>query len=103
VARGEGKRLLEWTLAEAGAAIVEAGLLTREALDRTLVDMQRIADDETVLALMPRMSQVWARKRGSRHAMRHDDVRRPTPVTTWAAGMRRARSAHDSPREDGAR
>ena len=24
--------------------------------------MQRIADDETVLALMPRMSQVWARK-----------------------------------------
>lgn len=65
-ARGEGKRLLEWSLAEAGDAIVEARLATRRDLDRILEQMRRLADDDTVLALMPRMSQVWARKAGSR-------------------------------------
>jgi SAM-dependent methyltransferase len=62
VARGESKRLLELSVAEAGSSFVEAGIITREELDHTLVEMQRIAEDETVLALMPRMSQVWARK-----------------------------------------
>jgi SAM-dependent methyltransferase len=62
VARGESKRFLEWSVAEAGPAFVAAGLLTREELARLLAEMQRIAEDETVLALMPRMSQVWARK-----------------------------------------
>jgi len=61
-ARGESKRLLELSVAEAGSAFVEAGLITSEELDHTLVEMQRIAADETVLAMMPRMSQVWARK-----------------------------------------
>jgi len=63
VARGETKRLLEWSVAEAGEAFVSAGLVTSEELDRILHEMRRVADDETVLALMPRMSQVWARKR----------------------------------------
>lgn len=63
VARGESKRLLEWSLAEAGPAVVAAGLAGQEELDRVLRDMQRAAEDETVLALMPRMSQVWARRR----------------------------------------
>jgi SAM-dependent methyltransferase len=61
-ARGENKRLLELSVAEAGPAFVEAGLLTSEQLDRALVEMRRLATDGTVLALMPRMAQVWARK-----------------------------------------
>jgi hypothetical protein len=65
-ARGENKRLLELSVAEAGSAFVEAGLITNEELDNTLVEMRRIAEDETVLAIMPRMSQVWARKTGPR-------------------------------------
>jgi SAM-dependent methyltransferase len=62
VSRGENKRLLEWSVSEAGRAFVGAELITFEELDRTVVEMQRIAEDETVLAVMPRMSQVWARK-----------------------------------------
>jgi SAM-dependent methyltransferase len=61
-ARGEDKRLLELSVAEAAPAFVGAGLITAEEMERTLVKMRRCADDETVLAVMPRMSQVWARK-----------------------------------------
>lgn len=61
-AKGEQKRLLELSVAEAAPAFVAAGLITNEELDQTLNEMQRLAADETVLALMPRMSQVWARK-----------------------------------------
>jgi SAM-dependent methyltransferase len=62
VARGESKRLLELSVAEAGPAFVEAGLITADALDRTLAEMRRLAGDGSVLAVMPRMAQVWARK-----------------------------------------
>jgi hypothetical protein len=62
VVRGESKRFLEWSVAEAGPAFVSAGLITNEELEHTLAEMQRVAEDETVLAVMPRMSQVWARK-----------------------------------------
>ena len=65
VARGEHKRFLEWSVAEAGPALVAAGLVTSSELEGVLREMQRMALDETVLALMPRMSQVWARKRGA--------------------------------------
>jgi SAM-dependent methyltransferase len=61
-ARGRTKRLLELSVAEAGPAFVEAGLITAAELERTLAEMKRLADDETVLAVMPRMTQVWARK-----------------------------------------
>ena len=61
-AQGENKRLLELSVAEAGPSFVKAGLLTNEELKETLVEMRRLCDDQTVLALMPRMSQVWARK-----------------------------------------
>jgi SAM-dependent methyltransferase len=61
-ARGEGKRLLELSVAEAGPAFIEAGLITSRELDRTVVEMRRLAGDSSVLALMPRMAQVWARK-----------------------------------------
>jgi SAM-dependent methyltransferase len=62
VARGESKRLLELSVAEAGPAFIGAGLITSGELDRTLAEMRRLATDESVLAVMPRMAQVWARK-----------------------------------------
>ena len=62
IARGENKRLLELSVAEAGQSFVGADLITTEELNRTVAEMKRLADDETVLAVMPRMSQVWARK-----------------------------------------
>jgi SAM-dependent methyltransferase len=64
-AQGENKRLLELSVAEAGPAFVKAGLITNEELMETLVEMQRLAEDKTVLAIMPRMTQVWARKLAS--------------------------------------
>ena len=67
LARGENKRFLELSVAEAGSAFVEAGLITAEELEDSLVEMCRLNADETVLAVMPRMAQVWARK--------------PTPLT----------------------
>ncbi len=62
IARGQNKRLLELSVGEAGEAFVSAGLITHDELRRTVSEMRRLADDETVLAVMPRMSQVWARK-----------------------------------------
>jgi SAM-dependent methyltransferase len=62
VARGENKRLLELSVAEAGSAFLAAGLTTSKELDQTLAEMRRLVEDESVLVVMPRMSQVWARK-----------------------------------------
>jgi SAM-dependent methyltransferase len=73
VARGENKRLLELSVAEAGPAFIAAGLITAEALQHALLEMHRANADETILALMPRMAQVWATKptyRPSRHLAR---------------------------------
>jgi SAM-dependent methyltransferase len=61
-ARGADKRLLEFSVLEAGPALLEAGLITAVELERLLVEMQRLVLDETVLAVMPRATQVWARK-----------------------------------------
>ena len=61
-AKGENKRLLELSVAEAGPSFVSAGLVSHEQLKETVAEMRRLGDDETVLAVMPRMSQVWARK-----------------------------------------
>jgi SAM-dependent methyltransferase len=63
--RGETKRLLELSVAEAGPAFVEAGLITADELESTLIEMRRLNADDTVLAVMPRMAQVWARKQVS--------------------------------------
>jgi len=62
ISKGDDKRLLELSVAEAGAAFIAAGLITVSELVETLNNMNDLANDETVLALMPRMSQVWARK-----------------------------------------
>jgi hypothetical protein len=64
---GENKRLLELSVAEAGPAFVEAGLITNEELDRTLIEMWHASEDPGILAVMPRMSQVWARKPAAHH------------------------------------
>src|SRR5262245_42781870 len=64
LARGENKRLLELSVAEAGPAFIDAGLITAEELERTLIEMRRLNADGTVLAVMPRMAQVWAKKPG---------------------------------------
>jgi hypothetical protein len=61
-ARGEEKRLLELSAAEAVSAFIGAGLITADELEHTLLEMRRLAADETVSAVMPRMAQVWARK-----------------------------------------
>jgi len=63
IARGENKRFLELSVAEAGSAFVAAGLIMDEALEQTLHEMRRLAQDDTVLALMPCMTRVWAQKR----------------------------------------
>jgi SAM-dependent methyltransferase len=62
LARGENKHLLELSVAEAGPAFVEAGLITAEELECTLVEMRRSNADEGILAVMPRIAEVWARK-----------------------------------------
>jgi ubiquinone/menaquinone biosynthesis C-methylase UbiE len=61
-ARGENRAFLKWSIEEAGQGCVDAGLLSREHLNRTLKEMQTAVDDPNVLVLMPRMSLVWARK-----------------------------------------
>jgi len=61
-ASGDRKRLLELSVAEAGNAFVQAGLITSGELESGIMAMRQLAEDQTVLALMPRMAQVWARK-----------------------------------------
>jgi SAM-dependent methyltransferase len=63
IARGATKRLLELSVAEAGPSLVSAGIISAAELDRTLVEMRRLGTDDNVLAIMPRMTQVWARKK----------------------------------------
>jgi ubiquinone/menaquinone biosynthesis C-methylase UbiE len=60
--RDDNGVLLTWSVAEAGPAFVEAGLLTRQELQRTIEQMEQAAEDDDVLVLSPRMSVVWARK-----------------------------------------
>jgi SAM-dependent methyltransferase len=61
-ARGEGQWLLQLSVEEIGPACVAAGLLTSAELEKVLVDMARDTNDPEILALMPRMSLVWAHK-----------------------------------------
>jgi SAM-dependent methyltransferase len=55
--------LLQWSVKEAGSSFVDAGLITLEQLERTVMEMESAAKDPEVLALAPRMSLVSARKR----------------------------------------
>jgi hypothetical protein len=64
-ARGDEKRLLELSVAEAGPALVEAGLLSPQELRNVLLSMTLAAMDESVVAIMPRMAQVVAVKKAA--------------------------------------
>jgi len=57
--------LLKWSVEEAGAAFIDAGLITSKQLRHTITEMERAVSDPDVLALAPRMSLVSARKRAN--------------------------------------
>ena len=59
---GDGKRLFELSVAEAGDAFITAGLISKTELENALAEMRSLTDDKTVLAILPRMTQVWGRK-----------------------------------------
>jgi SAM-dependent methyltransferase len=59
---GEDRYFLQWSVAEAGAAVVDAGLLTAHQLERTVSEMQDATEDRDLLILAPRMFLVWAQK-----------------------------------------
>ena len=62
IATGEGKSLLELSVAEAGSGFVEEGLIGADELKDVVAKMHRATGDPKVLALMPPMTQVWAIK-----------------------------------------
>ncbi|HXY11774.1 MAG TPA: hypothetical protein VEI52_28320 [Terriglobales bacterium] len=60
--RGVEKRFWELTLREAATAILAADASTLEELDAICEEMRKIAEDESVLLMLARVTQVWARK-----------------------------------------
>ncbi len=60
--RGEEKRFWELTLREAAPAIFAAHASTSEELDAICEEMRKIAQDESILLMLARVTQVWARK-----------------------------------------
>jgi SAM-dependent methyltransferase len=60
--RGEQKRFWEITLREAAPAILAAGASTPEELESICGEMRGIADDESILLMLARVTQVWARR-----------------------------------------
>ena len=61
--RGEAKRFWELTLREATPAILSEDASTSEELDAICEEMRKIAQDESILLMLGRVTQVWARKR----------------------------------------
>lgn len=59
--RGPNKRFWEITLREATQAILAAGAATQEELDTICAGLRAIAEDETALVMLARVTQVWAR------------------------------------------
>jgi ubiquinone/menaquinone biosynthesis C-methylase UbiE len=60
--RGEEKRFWELTLREAAPAILAAHASSTEELDSICEEMRKIAQDESILLMLARVTQVWARK-----------------------------------------
>jgi len=60
--RGEEKRLWELTLREAAPAILASEASTAEELDDICEEIRKIAEDESILVMLARVTQVWARK-----------------------------------------
>lgn len=61
--RGEEKRFWELTLREAAPAILAAQASTSEELDAICEEMGRVAQDESILLMLARVTQVWAERR----------------------------------------
>jgi SAM-dependent methyltransferase len=61
-AKGEEKRIWEYTFLEAAPAMIEAGLLAAAELDRLAQELAAVARDETIIVAQARKVQVWARK-----------------------------------------
>lgn len=62
VLRGPAKRFWELTLREAGAAILAARASSPDELEAIYQEMQSIAEDDSILLMLARVTQVWARK-----------------------------------------
>lgn len=62
VPSGDTRHLLRLSVLEMGSSCVAEGLLTEQKHAQLLVDMERDDHNPDILVLMPRMSQVWARK-----------------------------------------
>lgn len=60
--RGDGKKFWELTLREAAPAILAAHASTTEELQSICAEMQAIAENSSVLLMLARVTQVWARK-----------------------------------------
>lgn len=58
------RHFLQWSVAEAGAAFVNAGLTSYDELEQNFREMQQAINDPGILILAPRMSIVRARKAG---------------------------------------
>jgi ubiquinone/menaquinone biosynthesis C-methylase UbiE len=62
---GRERRVFEWSLEEAGDALIGAGLCTRQELESLLEEMRVAADDPRILVVVPCMNLVTARKPGA--------------------------------------
>lgn len=60
--RGEEKRFWELTLNEAAPAILAAHASTSEELHVICEEMREISQDESILLMLARVTQVWAKK-----------------------------------------
>jgi hypothetical protein len=60
--RGEEKGFWEITLREAAPAILTAGASTPDELESICKEMQTIANDEKILLMLARVTQVWAQR-----------------------------------------
>jgi len=58
--RGPRKLFWEITLREAAPAILASGVATKEELDTVCSEIRAVAEDETTLVMLARVTQVWA-------------------------------------------
>jgi 2-polyprenyl-3-methyl-5-hydroxy-6-metoxy-1,4-benzoquinol methylase len=60
--RGEPKEFWKITLREAQSTMVDRGIATTEEINSLCNDLERIAQDDSILLLVARVYQVWCRK-----------------------------------------
>ncbi|MDF5717123.1 MAG: methyltransferase domain-containing protein [Rhizonema sp. NSF051] len=58
----ETKRFIDLSLKEATDALIETGITTPEEIKQTIEQIRELAEDETTLFGIPRVTQIWARK-----------------------------------------